>query len=1469
MSNDVSEDDGAYQCALKCALLFDSKHAPRDNPVVMPKRNSLTTVERRRSRIMSHFGSWNSRIRGSEKPDTAKQRLWENLKTNIQRRITNTLVPATPASPSLPAASRPVTKRPTVALDLTKNCLVKFLNELGDDSFAVMGGEDISMSDCISYALRLYVDNVKQIYRDHWQTTQGKVAKPAPDRAPSTSLSDLTPKSDEATPPDSTVAAPPDGGVESSCSSYINDQLSRELSGFISMIRMAAIQADLNEKAKEEVEQRLQNVHTMNFFDLPDSYRAKASQNVGPLASLVMRLFKIDPSDHTYFVQKYSPLCTEENASQDIHFLLDMLIQGTVYGLPKSVFYSDEDYLAYMNQENRELSELYENIRYSSFSYNTFRRTEFDKGGQRGNLIFMPQTVLMYYHETLGRCLFQDICKRYETSSPPEDTCDLSEGSKFLLQECTKFWRIRPHTGQVLRFEVLTRMALSQDIPYIYLLNALDEVEREFTSQKHIWTTLDVTFCHHVFTQIIGWSMLRISETVQQVENTSEALVTLATKLLHRIVNTAIFQKVMASEMESIEASAIHDIQYAANQRFRYLHHQAQENYGESDLTILSFLADRIDQDVTHLERHLAQVHLSPNGAINLATVVLDIQLKGLKLDVQNITRESSVSPEYLSEALDIYDFLYQLDGKLASITGSSVLHDDLPQWLNQYLRAWMTNMEVTIPQWIESAIQTETRETSTEQFPYSSSVIDLMTIFSQQIAVIKRIRWPDLEIESELLVRFVKILYAMIDRYRQNVEEQFMATIALGNLGNAPSFSGRSSQLLRHIGIMSAPTDDVQPVYFSLDSCVAFNTMYMLTEKVDDMYVELGIQDLLQRLEEADRHSRGPRSDLSEPHTHYLVGVDVLHANAISLDKSNPKPFVTLTNKNIEQEMARSRPSFLGTNPRWDEYIEFTVTQNTTDLLLAIKDVDDFGQEEETYAVVRFQLDVAKIGVEVTHNFKLKLIPEGELSIRLTVDQAKENVQFYFGKACRTLQMAQNSMRRMIVQQMSPYLRKCLEFKQLFKVLSEPVTRHKDSSLSPPNQFFTFLRGRSSGNRTTAPSNSSHQEGQDKALKRSKSVVYDPEMCDQALLPLTDYLNTNLSVLFQNLHSGVSKSIVESIWREILLVVDDLLLPPAFGYYDKKEYTILSSSKLRLVYDCLERLKLFFNGDGATGIDLLERLESRHFFELLRIQEYYQLTTNELVDRYIAVKELSYLPEESRRRHAVQRRKSVWTYGNRQRRQRLHRDSKKATNDIEILTRLLILRGEMDMAEDLSRDSGKVNLHPRGLLTFLNSLSLSSNNQTSDSPQPPLPNAPLVLISPAVTPLPGQHQLASSGAAGSYRTLPDASTHPVGTKTVGPYQSLAMSPQSSNSGSPHSYYGGQGFPPQHPGRGIQDTTFFRAPGGHPQGSESNLLSLVRLQSHPASLSQSSLPLRGNLPSPQSPPPHQGNTYPDRSAEGY
>ncbi|KAJ1968694.1 hypothetical protein IWQ62_001082 [Dispira parvispora] len=704
-----------------------------------------------------------------------------------------------------------------------------------------------------------------------------------------------------------------------------------------------------------------------------------------------------------------------------------------------------------------------------------------------------------------------------------------------------------------------------------------------------------------------------------------------------------------------------------------------------------------------------------------------------------------------------------------------------------------------------------------------------------------------------------------MVDRYRQNVEDQFMATIALGNLENVPSFSGRSSQLLRHMGIMSAPTDVVQPVYFSLESCVAFNTMYMLAEKVDDMYVELGIQDLLLRLEEAGRHSHGPRSDPSEPHTHYLVGVDVLHANEISLDKASPKPFVTLINKDINQEVARSRPSFLGTNPRWDEYVEFTVTQNTTELLLAIQDMDDFGQEEETYAVVRFTLDVAKIGVEVTHNFKLKLHPEGELAIRLTVDQAKESVQFYFGKACRTLQMAQNSMRRMIVQQMSPYLRKCLGFKQLFKVLDQNVVRNKDSGLSPPNQFFTFLRGRGSTNGTTGSS----QEAQDKSLKRSKSVIYDPEMCDQALLPLTDYLNTNLSVLFQNLHSGVSKLIVESIWREILRVVDDLLLPPAVGYFNKKDYNILRSSQLSLVYDCLERLKMFFNGDGATGIDLLERLESRHFFELLRIREYYQLTNNELADRYIAVKEQSYLPEETRRRHAVQRRKSVWTYGNRQRRQKLHRDSKKATNDVEILERLLILREEMDMAEALSQDSGKVNMHPRGLLTFLNSLSLTSNSQANESSQPPPQKDSPVLISPAVTPLPGQQQFASSGAAGSYRTLPGASTHPSGTNTVGPYQSLVMSPQSSNNASPRGYYGSQGSPAQLPDGGIRDTTFFRSSGGHPQGSGSNQSPLTRPQSYPASLSQSSLPPRGNLPSPQS-PPHQDNTFPGRrSAAGF
>lgn len=50
---------------------------------------------------------------------------------------------------------------------------------------------------------------------------------------------------------------------------------------------------------------------------------------------------------------------------------------------------------------------------------------------------------------------------------------------------------------------------------------------------------------------------------------------------------------------------------------------------------------------------------------------------------------------------------------------------------------------------------------------------------------------------------------------------------------------------------------------------------------------------------------------------------------------------------------------------------------------------------------------------------------------------------------------------------------------------------------------------------------------------------------CEQSLVPLLDYFETNLKILNENLSETTMQLVILKIWKEILLTLESLMLPP------------------------------------------------------------------------------------------------------------------------------------------------------------------------------------------------------------------------------------------------------------------------------------------------------------------------------------
>ena len=120
----------------------------------------------------------------------------------------------------------------------------------------------------------------------------------------------------------------------------------------------------------------------------------------------------------------------------------------------------------------------------------------------------------------------------------------------------------------------------------------------------------------------------------------------------------------------------------------------------------------------------------------------------------------------------------------------------------------------------------------------------------------------------------------------------------------------------------------------------------------------------------------------------------------------------------------------------------------------------------------------------------------------------------------------------------MSGYLRFCLSRDELFRVLKK-----NDSVVGGVSAFF----------RTNSTS----------------KTFATPDSCDDALSPLIEYLDDNMSTLFQELNDVVSKMVFSQLWKEVLITFESLLVPPLS---DKpSSLRPLNEFELKMTFDCLE----------------------------------------------------------------------------------------------------------------------------------------------------------------------------------------------------------------------------------------------------------------------------------------------------------
>lgn len=132
---------------------------------------------------------------------------------------------------------------------------------------------------------------------------------------------------------------------------------------------------------------------------------------------------------------------------------------------------------------------------------------------------------------------------------------------------------------------------------------------------------------------------------------------------------------------------------------------------------------------------------------------------------------------------------------------------------------------------------------------------------------------------------------------------------------------------------------------------------------------------------------------------------------------------------------------------------------------------------------------------------------------------------------------------------------------------------------------------------------------------RATKTVDPTLQDCEDAIVPLLDYMEKNLRILNENLSETNMQSLILKIWKEVLIALEGVLLPPLSE--QESDMKPLDELEFLVVYKWLELLKILFNGGEDGDAVPLDKLENSQYYALLAINAAYNLETEKLIEGY------------------------------------------------------------------------------------------------------------------------------------------------------------------------------------------------------------------------------------------------------------
>jgi hypothetical protein len=663
---------------------------------------------------------------------------------------------------------------------------------------------------------------------------------------------------------------------------------------------------------------------------------------------------------------------------------------------------------------------------------------------QEAPFTFIPPNPRLFYRTLVREVILDEISERRnrDAAEASDDPPLLSKKSIELLNELASRWRVPSFSRPILLLDAIKELYANRDI-------GLETIDKAFTYAKQVPKDKKKLNRQSVETHEIGsdWTKWTLKDLTMYQQCLSAIHDNLLRDLFQVMQNAYAprepnFRPIMYILSEHVYEDDLFpkssdNLDEFGNQLMAALKERAIEVYDALEKKDFSKPADRLEFfDVIQHGKKVMTICkktqkrfqetpfvLGANPLLILAQTIFPIFAKTAVAYINQIL-DNTTQEIAIQDGFDVYrEFLLlrQFHKKLLpSEKFDFRVEDSLQEFVYRYLQA----TEDRIPGIVENSVNGDEFQmlnppgSAYHEERHSMSAVDVLKLFLESKTQVMDLRWSDSYQNAKFMTKLSRAMTGGVAKYCELLEQKFSKEMdRMTPEQEAAMNQTQQEKLMQFAKTAFAAKNKMEPFNFYPESLVKLNDIeYTMTnlDKIEQEVQSARCAEIIRRYEQQQSIKSGQLYRKASKIENYVFTVKIVEAEDLKACDINglSDPYIVLVNE-FQKRLHKTRIIYRNLNPRWDESLEIPAT-GALNIVATVWDWDALG-DHDCVGRASLKLDPGVFKDYMPREYWLDLDTQGRILLRVSMEGERDDIEFYFGKAFRTLKRTEKDMTRQI----------------------------------------------------------------------------------------------------------------------------------------------------------------------------------------------------------------------------------------------------------------------------------------------------------------------------------------------------------------------------------------------------------------------------------------------------------------------